>query len=52
MPQLEHIEVIEKHKIGRYNYYVNRLLVNTFMTIPETPGNIEPQSSVTIKSTG
>ncbi len=26
---------IEKHKIGRYNYYVNRPLMNVFMDIPE-----------------
>lgn len=28
---------IEKHKIGRYNYYVNRPLMNVFMDIPEIP---------------
>lgn len=32
---------IEKHKIGRYNYYVNRPLMNVFMEIPEMPGTIE-----------
>ncbi|MCB1875305.1 MAG: Fic family protein, partial [Chromatiales bacterium] len=31
--------LIEKHKIGRYNYYVNRPLMNIFMDIPEMPGN-------------
>ncbi|HEC15538.1 MAG TPA: Fic family protein [Sedimenticola sp.] len=31
---------IEKHKIGRYNYYVNRPLMNIFMDIPEMPENI------------
>ena len=28
---------IEKHKIGRYNYYVNRPLMGIFMEIPEMP---------------
>ncbi len=28
---------IEKHKIGRYNYYVNRPLMSIFMEIPEMP---------------
>lgn len=32
---------IEKHKIGRYNYYVNRPLMDIFMEIPELPGAIE-----------
>lgn len=31
---------IEKHKIGRYNYYVNRPLMGIFMEIPELPGAI------------
>ncbi len=31
---------IEKHKIGRYNYYVNRPLMAIFMDIPEMPGAI------------
>ena len=35
---------IEKHKIGRYNYYVNRPLMNVFMDIPEMPGGIQPKS--------
>lgn len=26
---------IEKHKIGRYNYYVNRPLMDVFVDIPE-----------------
>lgn len=43
---------IEKHKIGRYNYYVNRPLMNVFMEIPELPGVIEVQSDATIRSTG
>ena len=32
---------IEKHKIGRYNYYVNRPLMSIFMGIPEIPADIE-----------
>ncbi len=31
--------LIEKHKIGRFNYYVNRPLMNIFMDIPDTPDN-------------
>ncbi len=26
---------IEKHKIGRYNYYVNRPLMDVFVGIPD-----------------
>ncbi len=43
---------IEKHKIGRYNYYVNRPLMGIFMDIPEMPGDIEMQSDVVVRSTG
>ncbi|MXY63849.1 MAG: Fic family protein [Gammaproteobacteria bacterium] len=32
---------IEKHKIGRYNYYVNRPLMGIFMEIPEMPADQE-----------
>ncbi len=35
---LEHLTekgFIEKHKIGRYNYYVNRPLMDVFMNIPD-----------------
>ena len=30
---------IEKHKVGRYNYYVNRPLMDVFTDIPESPDN-------------
>lgn len=30
---------IEKHKIGRYNYYVNRPLMDVFTDIPEAPAS-------------
>ncbi len=40
---------IEKHKIGRYNYYVNRPLMDILTDIP---GVVEPQSDETIRSTG
>ena len=43
---------IEKHKIGRYNYYVNRPLMNIFMDIPDWPGVVEPQSGEMIRSIG
>lgn len=43
---------IEKHKIARYNYYVNRPLMNIFMDIPDLPGDVEPQLGETIRSTG
>lgn len=32
---------IEKHKIGRYNYYVNPPLMGIFMEIPEIPADQE-----------
>jgi len=35
LEQLTEKGFIEKHKIGRYNYYVNRPLMNIFMEIPE-----------------
>ncbi len=34
---------IEKHKIGRYNYYVNRPLMGIFKEIPDLPRVVEPQ---------
>ena len=30
---------IEKHRIGRYNYYVNRPLMDVFANIPEISEN-------------
>ncbi len=30
---------LEKHKVGRHNYYVNRPLMNIFMDIPDLPDN-------------
>ncbi len=41
LEQLTEKGFIEKHKIGRYNYYVNRPLMNIFMDIPEMPDNEE-----------
>ncbi len=38
LEQLTEKELIEKHKIGRYNYYVNRPLMNVFVDIPDMPG--------------
>lgn len=40
---------IERHKIGRYNYYVNRPLMNIFMDIPEIPANIAAARMVSIR---
>jgi len=39
LEQLTEKGLIEKHKIGRYNYYVNRPLMNIFMEIPEILDN-------------
>jgi len=33
---------IDKHKIGRYNYYINRPLMDIFMEIPDFPEVVEP----------
>lgn len=41
LEQLTEKGFIEKHKIGRYNYYVNRPLMNIFMDIPDIPDNKE-----------
>ena len=41
LEQLTDKGFIEKHKIGRYNYYVNRPLMNIFMDIPDIPDNEE-----------
>ena len=41
LEQLTEEGLIEKHKIGRYNYYVNRPLMNVFTEIPEIPNNEE-----------
>ncbi len=43
---------IEKRKIGRYNYYVNRPLMDIFMNLTYLPEDIVPQSGETIRSTG
>ena len=43
---------IEKHKIGRYNYYVNRPLMGIFMEMPDLPGAVGPQSDETIRRAG
>ena len=40
---------IEKHKIGRYNYYVNRPLMGISMEIPEMPANIEAPGMVSTR---
>jgi len=40
---------IEKHKIGRYNYYVNRPLIGIFAEIPEMPADIEPPGMVSTR---
>lgn len=40
---------IEKHKIGRYNYYVNRPLMSIFMEIPEMPADIETPRMVSTR---
>ncbi len=37
LEQLTENGFIEKHKVGRYNYYVNRPLMNIFVDIPERP---------------
>ncbi len=37
LQQLTEQGFIEKHKIGRYNYYVNRPLMDIFTTIPDVP---------------
>ena len=37
---------IEKHKIGRYNYYVNRPLMGIFMEIPEMLEDVEAPGMV------
>jgi len=39
LEQLTDKGFVEKHKIGRYNYYVNRPLMDIFLEIPETPEN-------------
>jgi Fic family protein len=41
LEQLTEKGFIEKHKIGRYNYYVNRPLMDIFMDTPEMPDNEE-----------
>ena len=41
LEQLTEKGFIEKHKIGRYNYYVNRPLMSLFMEIPDMPADIE-----------
>ncbi len=40
LERLTEKEFIEKHKVGRYNYYVNRPLMNIFLAIPEMPETI------------
>ena len=39
LEQLTSKGFVEKHKIGRYNYYVNRPLMEVFTSIPDSPGN-------------
>ncbi len=40
LQQLTEHGFTEKHKIGRYNYYVNRPLMNVFANIPEITDRI------------
>jgi len=47
LEQLTDKGFIEKHKIGRYNYYVNRPLMNIFMDIPDMPDNEEAGDAAT-----
>lgn len=47
LEQLTERGLIEKHKIGRYNYYVNRPLMNIFMDIPDMPDNEEAGHNAT-----
>ena len=47
LEQLTDRDFIEKHKIGRYNYYVNRPLMNIFMDIPDVPDNEEAGNAAT-----
>ena len=52
LDQLTEKGFIEKHKIGRYNYYVNRPLMNVFMDIPDMLEDTQPRSAPTISSIG
>jgi len=45
--QLTDRGLIEKHKIGRYNYYVNRPLMNIFLDIPDMPDNEDAGNAAT-----
>ena len=47
LEQLTDKGFIEKHKIGRYNYYVNRPLMNIFMDIPDMPDHEEAGDAAT-----
>lgn len=38
---------VEKHKIGRFNYYVNVPLMQVFMEIPDVPDHIVAPAAVT-----
>lgn len=39
LEQLTENGFIEKHKVGRYNYYVNRPLMSIFVDVPDAPEN-------------
>jgi Fic family protein len=37
--------LVEKHKVGKYNYYINTPLMRVFTEIPDTPENPEPRDA-------
>jgi hypothetical protein len=49
MPRLEYMVSIDKHKIGRYNDFLDRSLMGMFMDIPEVPGDIEAPGMVSTR---